>query len=183
MSPRKPSKWHPPGPKLKKVTMPRSYYILNAPPSKNPGRSDVKSWNTCLMPPRKPSKWHPSGPKLKKAAMSRCSHILNAHPSPISDRSEVIFLKTRYSGHLSSRLACFGPNATKQTAFPYTWKESENETCSIGHYKPVLKLFVPFSNLWMKYLSKVVGQMGHTLNVNSSLWMNTSSFIMKWTIP
>ena len=55
--------------------------------------------------------------------MSRCSHILNAHPSPISDRSEVIFLKTRYSGHLSSRLACFGPNTIKQTAFPYIGRE------------------------------------------------------------
>jgi hypothetical protein len=173
-------------------------------------------------------------------------HIPSTHPRSFRPIRGEKF-KSRYSGHLSSRLAEIGHNMTKQSGFPYTWKEAKLRAIQsvfttfvlnvFIHWKLfnpcLLHLFWKFSFCfsssvlcWVKIEShsirvhyicfecfhslKTVQSVFITfvlkvlilllisgwntsvlywvrlvfgLNAKSSLWMNTVSFFMKWTIP
>ena len=74
---------------------------------------------------RKTSQIHPPLDKtLQKGDVTMLYYTLPTHLwifRPIRGENFQLW----YSGHLSSRLAEIGHNATKQRGFPYTWKKAK----------------------------------------------------------
>jgi len=64
--------------------------------------------------------------KTRKTTMLRSSSNLTLCLGWIMRESGAKKIQSRYSGHLSSRLAWNGHNTTKQTMFPIIWREGLN---------------------------------------------------------
>jgi hypothetical protein len=78
-------------------------------------------------------------------------HIPSTHPwifRPIRGEK----FRSRYSGHLSSRLAEIGHNMTKQRGFPYTWKKVKLKAVQ----SVFIHLFWTFSFCFLSYTWKEV---------------------------